>query len=168
MMAVPAQTLNDFDLRNSAIPVRDIHRGGPPRDGIPSIDTPKFVSPENAGFLRPNDEVISVTVGETTRAYPLRILIWHEIVNDRIGDRHFMVTVRLAGFLPEHACLGRMISGIKGAKQSRRDRGMGKKGEQNLRQHLKLSPGNEHFEADPGLSGTSCNFPRIVGGCCGG
>lgn len=87
-----AQTVNGFDLRNSTIPVREIHRGGPPRDGIPSIDKPKFVSPANAGFLGPNDEVISVTVGEITRAYPLRILIWHEIVNDSIGDTPFMVT----------------------------------------------------------------------------
>jgi len=92
LSTVSGQILNGFDLRDSLIPARDIHRGGPPRDGIPSIDDPKFVSPEEARFLRPGDEVISVTVGETTRAYPLRILIWHEIVNDRIGDTHFMVT----------------------------------------------------------------------------
>ncbi|MEX2606709.1 MAG: DUF3179 domain-containing protein [Kiritimatiellia bacterium] len=87
-----AQTLNGFDLGNSSIPVKEMFRGGPPRDGIPSIDEPKFISPDEARFLQSGDEVISVTVGDTTRAYPLRILILHEIVNDTIEDTHFMVT----------------------------------------------------------------------------
>lgn len=87
-----AQTQNGFDLQNASIPVQEIHRGGPPRDGIPSIDAPKFIEPREADFLKPDDQVISVTVGDTTRAYPLRILIWHEIVNDQIGETAFMVT----------------------------------------------------------------------------
>jgi len=60
--------------------------GGPPRDGIPSIDRPKFVSVARAKFLTDDDLIVSFTHAGETRAYPLRILVWHEIVNDRIGN----------------------------------------------------------------------------------
>ncbi len=88
----PAQTLNGFDLSRSSIPVRAIQRGGPPRDGIPSIDDPKFIPPVRANFMREDDIVLSVTRNGVTRAYPFRILVWHEIVNDIIGDHHLAVT----------------------------------------------------------------------------
>ena len=44
---------NGFDLRNGLLPAEQIHRGGPPRDGIPGIDHPKFVAAAEAGFLGP-------------------------------------------------------------------------------------------------------------------
>jgi len=75
-----------FKLDNATIPVADIRAGGPPRDGIPSIDRPKFVPTAQVRFLAPGDLVVSFTHQGETRAYPLRILVWHEIVNDRIGD----------------------------------------------------------------------------------
>ncbi len=57
--------------------------GGPPKDGIPSIDEPKFVSADEADeFLSPDDWVIGLRLGNTARAYPHMILVWHEIVND--------------------------------------------------------------------------------------
>lgn len=87
-----ARTLNDFDLSGALIPVEDIHPGGPPRDGIPAIDQPRFIEAAAARFLRRDDPVVSVTVGDETRAYPLRILVWHEIVNDTIGDLAIAVT----------------------------------------------------------------------------
>ena len=60
--------------------------GGPPRDGIPSIDDPKFVSPGEAdGWLADNEPVIALEIDGDARAYPLQILTWHEIVNDTIG-----------------------------------------------------------------------------------
>jgi hypothetical protein len=65
--------------------------GGVARDAIPSIDRPKFIPPDQAGFLDRRDAVVSVTVDEITRAYPIRILNLHEIVNDAIGDDHFAV-----------------------------------------------------------------------------
>ena len=46
---------NGFDLRNGLIPAEEIHRGGPPRDGIPAIDHPKFVTAGGASFLDPGD-----------------------------------------------------------------------------------------------------------------
>ncbi|MCA1607580.1 MAG: DUF3179 domain-containing protein [Acidobacteria bacterium] len=83
---------NGFDLSNARVPRDEILSGGPPRDGIPSIDRPKFIRPEAASFLRDEDRVLSVTRGQTTRAYPLRVLVWHEIVNDVIDAEPVMIT----------------------------------------------------------------------------
>jgi Protein of unknown function (DUF3179) len=88
--AVPVE--NGFDLSNATIPADEILPGGPPRDGIPSIDEPRFISPRNAVFMRDDDLVISLSVGGETRAYPLRILVWHEIANDVIGSQPVAVT----------------------------------------------------------------------------
>lgn len=87
-----AATQNGFDLLNAIIPRAEILPGGPPRDGIPAIDHPRFVKPNEANFLRDEDRVLSVKIDNETRAYPLRILAWHEIVNDEIGDRAIAVT----------------------------------------------------------------------------
>jgi len=74
------------------IDVTDIRSGGPPPDGIPPIDEPKFQSVADVDWLVPGDPVISVSVDGETRAYPLRILVWHEIVNDRIAGVPVVVT----------------------------------------------------------------------------
>ena len=83
---------NGFDLSNAVVPRSAILSGGPPRDGIPSIDQPTFVSPARASFLRADDLVVSVNLGGAVRAYPLRILGQYEIVNDQIGEQAFAVT----------------------------------------------------------------------------
>lgn len=83
---------NGFDLSNATISRDAIHRGGPPRDGIPAIDQPRFVSPAEADFLRDDDLVVSFTAGGVTRAYPLRVLVWHEIVNDEVAGQAIAVT----------------------------------------------------------------------------
>jgi hypothetical protein len=88
---VPKQ-MEGFDLTGSLVPPGEIHSGGPGRDGIPAIDAPKFVNPASADFLQPEDLVVSVTIGAETRAYPLRVLVWHEIANDAIGTNRFSVT----------------------------------------------------------------------------
>ena len=89
--AIAAKKLG-FDLDNASIPIRKIVRGGPPRDGIPSIDSPKFIPTSEVDYLKPDDKVISVKRDRLVRAYPIRILNHHEIVNDSIGDNHFSVT----------------------------------------------------------------------------
>ncbi|MGD9145382.1 MAG: DUF3179 domain-containing protein [Anaerolineae bacterium] len=67
--------------------------GGPPRDGIPSIDEPKFVDPDEAAdWLADNEPVIALEIGGDARAYPLQILTWHEIANDTVGDVPVAVT----------------------------------------------------------------------------
>lgn len=71
----------------------EILSGGPPRDGIPSIDDPKFISQEEATeWLAGNEPVVAVEFNGDARAYPLQILTWHEIVNDTVGDIPVIVT----------------------------------------------------------------------------
>ncbi len=72
------------------IPLDEIKSGGPPKDGIPSIDNPKFVI--DAEFVSDDELVIGLRLNGETRAYPLSILVWHEIVNDKIGNTPVAVT----------------------------------------------------------------------------
>lgn len=75
------------------VPLDQIVSGGPPPDGIPSIDSPKFVSTEDADkFLQDSDFVVGLNVNGDIRAYPLQILVWHEIVNDEVGGIPVAVT----------------------------------------------------------------------------
>ena len=84
---------NGFQYTNALIPTSEIRSGGPPRDGIPALTDPAFVSQfEAASYMKDDDVVISVTHDNETRAYPFRILNWHEIVNDQIGDLNFAAT----------------------------------------------------------------------------
>lgn len=84
--------LNGFDVSEASVPPEEILRGGPPRDGIPSIDNPIFIAPNDAVFLKPDDTVLSFGRGDDVRAYPFRILVWHEVVNDKVGDKPVAVT----------------------------------------------------------------------------
>jgi hypothetical protein len=86
------QTMNGFDLSGAVIPLKDIVSGGPPRDGIPSINNPKFVPASKAAFLEDDDIVIGLVKEGRGRAYPQRILIWHEVVNDTFEGRPVAVT----------------------------------------------------------------------------
>jgi len=63
-----------------------------PRDVIAAIDRPRAVPVRSARGLHAGEPVIAVTVGRAARAYPVRILVWHEIVNDRLGGRPIVVT----------------------------------------------------------------------------
>ena len=83
---------NGFDLSNSIIPVNEILSGGPPRDGIPSVDKPQFITVNQADYLQDDDRVIGISIDGEARAYPIRILNWHEIVNDKIKGKSVAVT----------------------------------------------------------------------------
>ncbi len=85
-------TLYGFMLENSIIPKDKILSGGPPKDGIPAILYPQFITADSATFLKPKDQVIGVTIGSQTKAYPIKILNWHEVVNDTIGDEPLAIT----------------------------------------------------------------------------
>jgi len=87
-----ARSLNGFELTNTSVPFEEILRGGPPRDGIPAILDPKFVAASEVNFLLDTDLVVGLKIGETARAYPLRILVWHEIVNDTLDEQPVIVT----------------------------------------------------------------------------
>jgi hypothetical protein len=66
--------------------------GGPPPDGIPPIDDPKFQPAGQVDWLAATEPVLALTVGEETRAYPLQVMTWHEIVNDSVGGVPVAVT----------------------------------------------------------------------------
>jgi hypothetical protein len=81
------------DFSRHTVPLDGILPGGPPKDGIPALDRPGFVSVAEADrWLEPEEPVIAVVVGGRARAYPYQILIWHEIVNDMVGDLPLAVT----------------------------------------------------------------------------
>lgn len=75
-----------------SIPLDGILDGGPGKDGIPSIDEPKFISAEEATFLNDSDRGIGLTVDGESKFYPYRILVWHEIANDTIAGMPVLVT----------------------------------------------------------------------------
>lgn len=86
------------DFAKHAAPLREIKSGGPLKDGIPAIDQPRFealVAGKVRGWaaeIGDTEAVISLAIEGDARAYPLRVLIWHEIVNDTVGGRPVVVT----------------------------------------------------------------------------
>jgi Protein of unknown function (DUF3179) len=65
---------------------RDIVSGGPPPDGIPALDHPKFVRASDVTSLKAREPVLAVQIGDDARAYPIEIMTWHEIANDTVAD----------------------------------------------------------------------------------
>jgi len=80
------------DLSRAAVGFDEIISGGPPRDGIPSIDDPKFASASEVAGVGDREPVIQFGLDGDTRAYPLRVLMWHEIANDTVGGTPVAVT----------------------------------------------------------------------------
>lgn len=81
------------DFSKHSVPYSEILSGGPPKDGIPAIDAPNFQSVSEADeWLRDREPVVFVQAGGDARAYPIQILIWHEIVNDTVGGEPLLVT----------------------------------------------------------------------------
>ena len=74
------------------IELDEIRSGGPPPDGIPPVDEPKFLEPAAVDFLRDNEPVLALSIDGEARAYPVQILTWHEIVNDTVGGVPVSVT----------------------------------------------------------------------------
>jgi hypothetical protein len=81
-----------WDFDKHAIPTDEIISGGPPKDGIPALMDPEYVTAKEAIFLNDDDQVIGVVVNGAARAYPLRIMSWHELVNDRFGGMPVLVS----------------------------------------------------------------------------
>jgi len=83
--------LTDFSI--TSVQFDEIMSGGPPRDGIPAIDKPTFVDvAQVTQWLDDREPVIALSIGDVARAYPLQILMYHEIVNDVIANRPVTVT----------------------------------------------------------------------------
>ena len=81
-----------FNTDNAIVPEQQILSGGPPKDGIPAIMKPKFVPAAEAAHLHDSDEVIGVKIGDVARAYPIKILNWHEAVNDTVNGEPVVIT----------------------------------------------------------------------------
>ena len=83
----------ETDCSRHTVPFDEIRSGGPPRDGIPPIDNPKFTTPEDAAdWLADLEPVIAFEENGEAKAYPLQVIIWHEIVNDDVGGVPVAVT----------------------------------------------------------------------------
>ena len=82
----------DTDFSKTTVDFSEILSGGPPKDGIPAIDNPKFKPVSKITDLSAKEPVIVVSVNNESKAYPLRILMWHEIANDTVGDVPVTVT----------------------------------------------------------------------------
>ncbi len=82
-----------FDLSNNLVPLDKILSGGVPKDGTPAILEPDHLSVKEASvFLKDNDRVLGLAVNGDSKAYPVKILSWHEVVNDQIDKMPVLVT----------------------------------------------------------------------------
>ncbi|MBI2285332.1 DUF3179 domain-containing protein [Candidatus Saccharibacteria bacterium] len=75
-----------------SIPLDEVIDGGPAKDGIPPIDNPKFIPSGKADFITDDEPGIAISIDGVNRFYPYQILVWHEIVNDRINGKKVLVT----------------------------------------------------------------------------
>lgn len=80
------------DFSKANIDFSEIMSGGPPKDGIPAIDNPQFRAVSAAHDLGDHEPVIALKINKEAKAYPLRILMWHEIANDTVGSVPVTVT----------------------------------------------------------------------------
>ena len=91
--SMPTFEFPKTDFGKHTVDLSEITSGGPPRDGIPAVDEPRYATPGQAqAWLDPDEPVIVVEAGGEARAYPLQILIWHEIANDTLGGMPIAVT----------------------------------------------------------------------------
>ena len=82
-----------FDIARHSVPIEEILSGGPPKDGIPALNNPKFVSASDGDkFLKKHDKVLAIEYNGVAKAYPIRILNWHEAVNDDFNGKPVVVT----------------------------------------------------------------------------
>lgn len=89
---VVAMQHNGFDLSDALVDTELILAGGPAKDGIPAIDRPLFISARRADHVRDTDRILGIELEGVTKAYPVGILNWHEIVNDSINGQAFAIT----------------------------------------------------------------------------
>ena len=90
--AASAHKIGSFAVSDLRVPAEHIVSGGPPRDGIQSVDAPRFVAPDEATWVAGNTPVLGVSVGGEARAYPVHLIERHQIVNDTIGGQPVAVT----------------------------------------------------------------------------
>jgi len=108
-----SKKIMETDGVKHSIPLEEILSGGVPKDGIPSIDNPKFISVADADkFLADNDPGVAYSEGDEHRFYPYQILVWHEIVNDTVNGKRILVTycpLCLTGFIFDPVVQGERV-----------------------------------------------------------
>ncbi len=80
------------NFEQASVPLGEIVSGGPTKDGIPAINEPKFIKASESATLSPLEPVIGLEINGDARAYPLSVLMWHEIANDVVGGKPVSVT----------------------------------------------------------------------------
>ncbi|MXW01301.1 MAG: DUF3179 domain-containing protein [Holophagales bacterium] len=99
--------------------LREVQWGGVPLDGIPAIDDPESVPADTARFMRDTDTVFGVSLGGEHRAYPVKVLSWHELLNDTVGGQPIALSFcTLCGsgilYLAEDTSGSRILFGTSG------------------------------------------------------
>lgn len=89
---IQSENIQITNGKKHIVPLDKIRSGGPPKDGIPSIDEPKFATVSDSQFMSDSDIVIGLEINGDKKAYPLFIMVWHEIVNDNVGGVPVAVT----------------------------------------------------------------------------
>ncbi|MDP1804103.1 MAG: DUF3179 domain-containing (seleno)protein, partial [Acidimicrobiales bacterium] len=83
---------NNGSLPKPLVDMREVISGGPPPDGIPAIDAPRFQAVAAVDWLRDREPVLALEIDGDARAYPIQVMTWHEIVNDTVGQVPVTVT----------------------------------------------------------------------------
>ena len=91
-MPLLRRTFGFTEATSHLVPWEEIHEGCSRRDCIPALDEPRFVSADKARFLGAGDAVLALTRGGEAKAYPLKILNWHELVNDTVGGEPVLIS----------------------------------------------------------------------------
>jgi len=93
LLTVPLPVHADWDFSKTSIPVEDILGGGPPKNGIPALFEPEYITVKEADkLMKPEERVFGLTLNGVSRAYPIRIMSWHELVNDEIAGVPYLVS----------------------------------------------------------------------------
>lgn len=92
VLTMPLAAFGQWDFSKHAVPLEEIVAGGPPRDGIPALTNPEYVPAQEADYMREDERVLGVFLNGVARAYPIRVLSWHEVVNDEFGQEPVLVS----------------------------------------------------------------------------
>jgi hypothetical protein len=85
-------SLDDQRLPEPLVDPSRVVSGGPPPDGIPPVDEPRFLPAEDVPWLADDEPVVSLSIGDEHRAYPVQVMVWHEIVNDTVDGTPVSIT----------------------------------------------------------------------------
>jgi len=80
------------NARDWSVPLNQVRDGGPGKDGIPALENPAMIPADQADYINDDDLVIGYINGDEVRAYPHKILDWHEIINDEINNQKVAIT----------------------------------------------------------------------------